>query len=344
MARTLNSSPNLVMARMVGGFKQSIRESLAEFSNTPLKLKSDIGEQLRAVLKDQPTREDFEKLLDAVKSIRPATLNVSNGADKLAVDGMYGEDVLDGLVNVTENVKKVPEAIQASTSQLMKSLANIKLEIPAVQKVSGGVDITNKPEVLVPQLREVVGQLANIKSELKSLVPKDLVFPKSFKIDNVGDLQNLVNVSSKENADRIAEMVDKISQALTKLPKVEFPDAISVNNFPPQKYPQPVTHMSINSLNGFIKTTAVTVGTGLTKLPDYGELSSRRSLQIYNNSSTVTVFIGGSDVTATNGLPVPTTSYSPVIDAGPKTILYGVTSSSTANVRVIEVSDEASGR
>ena len=64
---------------------------------------------------------------------------------------------------------------------------------------------------------------------------------------------------------------------------------------------------------------------------------------VYNNSSTVTIFIGGSDVTATNGLPVPPKSYSPPIDAGVKMILYAVTSSSTANVRVLEISNDRIG-
>lgn len=341
---TRTTSQTMVLSRMFADLSRSFKASLDELSGTPLNLHTDIGDQLKEVFKGMPTQRDSEKILDAIKSIRPAMLNVNNRSDKLEVDGMYGEEVIDGLVNITENVKKVPQAIDSSTSQLMKALANIKLEIPDIQEITGKVEITNKPEVSIPQLTQVVAHLASIKGEIQAIKIPDIKIPNSFKIDNIGDIKEFVAEANKELLNKVAEAVDKVSQAVSSLPRVEFPDSISIDNFPPQKIPQPVTHMSINSLNGYVKTTAVTVSTTLGTLPSYGVLSGRRSLQIYNNSSDTTIYIGGSDVTATNGLPVPPLSYSPALDAGIKLIIYGVTSSGSANARVVEISDEESGR
>ena len=124
-------------------------------------------------------------------------------------------------------------------------------------------------------------------------------------------------------------------------PEVSIPSSVSVNNFPPQKYPMPVSNFNINPLRGFAKSRNITVTTSLTPLPDE-VLAYRRGIIVFNNDSTNTLFIGGSDVTTTNGLPVPPKTYSPPMDAGPKLIVYGIASTSI-NVRVLEVSNENIG-
>ncbi len=123
---------------------------------------------------------------------------------------------------------------------------------------------------------------------------------------------------------------------------MDFPTRVSIDNFPPQKIPQPVTNISINALAGTAKSRNITVGTSATPLPDE-VLASRRSLVIYNNSSQ-TLYVGGSDVTTTNGMPVPASSYSPAFDAGEKMVVYGIVASTTANVRTLEISDIRTGR
>jgi predicted Zn-dependent protease with MMP-like domain len=143
----------------------------------------------------------------------------------------------------------------------------------------------------------------------------------------------------------IIRALDAVNKKLDELPKsfpeIQIPKSVSVDNFPPQKYPMPVTNINLNPLRGYAKSRAVTVTTTPTPLPDE-VLAYRRGLVVYNNSSS-TMYVGGSDVSATNGMPVPASSYSPAFDAGPKMIIYGVVASDTANVRVLELSNENIG-
>lgn len=144
--------------------------------------------------------------------------------------------------------------------------------------------------------------------------------------------------------DRTDEIVKAIKGLQLEAPKVELPSVIQaeVTNFPPSKTPTPVTNFNINPLRGVVLTTTVSVGTSATALPET-PLENRRSFMVFNNDASKTVYIGGSEVTAANGLPVLAQNYSPTIDAGEKMIVYGVASSGTAEVRVIEVSNNAIG-
>ena len=216
-----------------------------------------------------------------------------------------------------------------SDDKLSLALSGIKTELAqAVKAVS--VDLS-------PLLNEIRSLSASLKAK-QGFNDQGIIMTLN-RIEKVLDKKE--SVKTTDNSDKIIKAIKGLK---VELPELEFPTTVSVDNFPPTKTPMPVTHISINALNGFIHTTAQTVSSTLATLPAYGVLDNRRTLQVYNNSSTVTVFIGGSDVTATNGLPVPPKSYSPAIDASPQTVLYGLTSSSTANVRVLEISDEESGR
>ncbi len=212
------------------------------------------------------------------------------------------------------------------------------------------------PEQLTAAIREMKDELTNTLRETRTNIEpiskafdslsQVLLTKKDFSDKNIVDA--LANLGKKlktpsKAKDRTDELIKAISDIKVTAPEMEFPDSIAISNFPPTKTPQPVTNININPLRGFIHTDAVSVSSSLTKIPDYGELINRRSVQFYNNSSTVTVFIGGSTVTSSNGTPVPPLSYSPVIDASDKMLLYGVTSSSTANIRVMEISNDAIG-
>ncbi len=88
--------------------------------------------------------------------------------------------------------------------------------------------------------------------------------------------------------------------------------------------------------HGTVKTTNVVVsGTGVTLLPPNPQ-EDRRDFIIYNGS-TATIYVGGSNVTAANGLPVASgTSFS--VPAG-RANIYAVTAAGTAPaVRVMEIS------
>lgn len=85
-----------------------------------------------------------------------------------------------------------------------------------------------------------------------------------------------------------------------------------------------------------VKSRAVTVATTATQLDSTTDgYRSSPSLALYN-SSAVTVYIGGSDVTTANGLPIPASSWSPGFGLGEGEGIYGVVAADTAAVRVIE--------
>lgn len=85
-----------------------------------------------------------------------------------------------------------------------------------------------------------------------------------------------------------------------------------------------------------IKSSTITVTTSATALPTTA-LKGRESISIRNkDSATTTIFIGGSDVTAANGYPLDSTTPAISIDINDSVVIYGITSSGTADARIIE--------
>lgn len=218
------------------------------------------------------------------------------------------------------------------TNELLSVLSKKSIEFPKVQKIEGNTTVTALPKI--EELVKTVQTLSEIRDVLKQGEKRE---QKEIKIKDKGDLTLKIYERLINKLDEVKESIQNIT-----IPAVEFPDTINVGNFPPQKYPLPVTHISLNALAGEVRSRSVTVGTSLTPLP--GEvLDNRRSIIVYNNS-TVTVEVGGSTFTFGEGLPIPVGSYSPPIDAGEKMIVYGRVASGTADVRVLEVSDIMIGR
>lgn len=87
-------------------------------------------------------------------------------------------------------------------------------------------------------------------------------------------------------------------------------------------------------LHGKAVTTLVTVSGGPTLLPSV-PLRGRKDFLVYNDDID-TVFIGGADVTAANGIPVPTGG-SFGFQAG-RVEIYALVSGTNQDVRVLEVS------
>jgi hypothetical protein len=84
-----------------------------------------------------------------------------------------------------------------------------------------------------------------------------------------------------------------------------------------------------------LRSMAVTVGTGATPLPD-DPLPYRRALVVHNNSAS-TVFIGGSSVTVSDGLPLAAgEKISFDIQNNPNVVVYAVAGSSV-DVRIMEL-------
>lgn len=211
-------------------------------------------------------------------------------------------------------------------------------ELPKIQEVKGGVKITNPSQLksdYKKELDSIVRGLEDVRQAIGSIkVPKqsEIKIPSMPKQFSISEGKQLLK-SLEELSSRIEDLPGKI-----KIPKSDFPSSISVDNFPPQHIPTPVTHMSINGLRGFVRARSVTVSTTATPLPGQVQ-SNRRSLLVYNNSA-VTVEIGGSTMSFGEGLPIAAGTFSPVIDAGDNMIMYGVVSTGTANVRTLELSDE----
>ena len=235
------------------------------------------------------------------------------------------------LAQISNRIDKLNGVIR----ELPKISIKGALNFPRIQQVSGNVKVINQREFPLQRLLTAFQDLETSVRSIRLEVPpqKEIRIPEFPTTINIGE--------SKAILKALKEVSDKLDELPKSFPEVDIPSTVTVSNFPPQKYPMPVSNININPLRGFIKSRNITVTTTLTPLPDE-ILAYRRGIIIFNNDSTVTLFIGGSDVTTTNGLPVPPKSYSPPIDAGPKLVVYGIAASSI-NVRVAEVSNENIG-
>lgn len=91
----------------------------------------------------------------------------------------------------------------------------------------------------------------------------------------------------------------------------------------------------------------VSVGTTATRLDTTSDSTNDAAVSsgggnygqsiILYNAGAATVYIGGSDVTTANGLPIAATSYGPAFDLNAKDGLWGRVASGTCDVRVLEI-------
>ncbi|MBU2052601.1 hypothetical protein KKH13_05330 [Patescibacteria group bacterium] len=272
---------------------------------------------------------DKNKLIQARKQIDNYLLKVDK-EDKSRyqkLSGQYGD-----LEKKFENVLGMIKDNQTS-GQLLGSFNELRKDMISAVASSK------------PDMSGVIGSIGRLENSLKSLVatqkPPEVDLSKPLL-----RLEKAIKASKPDSGgwEKMDELLEAIKNIKIETPVVEMPAEMPVRviGMPPQKIPQPVTNININPLRGSVLTTAVTVADTATALPSSNQ-ENRRSIMIFNNDSSATIFIGGSDVTAANGLPVLAQQYSPVIDAGVKMTVYGITSSGTANVRVIETSNEAIG-
>lgn len=81
--------------------------------------------------------------------------------------------------------------------------------------------------------------------------------------------------------------------------------------------------------------TVTTSATPLDTVDDTADGLRGQDFIMYNNSA-VTVYLGGSDVTTANGLPIAAGSWSPGYTLSMADTRYGIVASGTADVRVDE--------
>lgn len=223
----------------------------------------------------------------------------------------------------------------------MGIVANKDVVIPTMPKsmaIDGEVGIDSLPAQLYSKLSDVENAIKKTTEVIRSQkieipVQKDITFPKSIDVGNLKTLEK-----------SIADLKTSIDKMPDMMPKVEFPTEIKTHvvSEPPRLTPQPVTNININPLSGTTKTTSVSVSTNPVALPGTASLK-RRSIILFNNHATETLYIGPSSVTTSNGLPILAQSYSPAIDAGSNMIIYGVSASATIDVRVFEANNESFG-
>lgn len=242
------------------------------------------------------------------------------------------------------------ERINSNLLVLIQSVRGIRIQFPSIYQVFGKVDIgkiDQLPSVNIlnfPNLSadfKVIARAiedAQIKT-LRAIEATKTQIPEGFKIENKIKIENWEDL-----LDGIEELKKGFNLLINKEKRggEGMPMEVSISNFPPQMVPTPVTRIDINPLRGELTSSLVSVGTTPTPLPGTA-LARRRSLIIFNNDSSKTVYIGGANVSASGtntGLPVLSQTYCPAIDAGPQMILYGVVATGSANVVTLEASND----
>jgi len=224
---------------------------------------------------------------------------------------------------------------------LYNTVKAIKVDLPKVYPVKGSVDIDSLPPVSIDNLTELGSYFAGLEKRIGDLA-QAISMAKASKIE-IPKMEfpkmDMPKLDTKPLLDALHELKEEIGSVSGK--EVRFPKRIEVSNFPVQMTPQPVTNISINPLRGIVKSTPISVTTSATALPS-SAVENRRSVLIYNNGAE-NLYLGGSDVTVANGLPVAAASYSPIIDAGIRMTVYGIVNSGPIDVRVMEISNDATG-
>lgn len=240
---------------------------------------------------------------------------------------------------LVSTVEKIGQLLSLLYTQIKKPIA-----LPKILNVTGKVEVTKQPPVRVTNMDDLGKYFQSLEQKLtvwaqaaSTAKPPEINFPKldfpkndpidmSGVIDAVQSLEKALQGREKSSDTAILRRMADTLAEYTSRPTLTTP---------------PVTNVTLNALNGAVKTTDNTVGTTVVTLPNYGQLFGRRAVQIYNNSAN-TIYIGGSDVTVSNGIPIPASAYSQAIDAGYDMVLYGIAASNGNDIRVLEVSKDKS--
>lgn len=237
-------------------------------------------------------------------------------------------------------VSKIGSALSLIYTQMKKPIA-----IPKLLNIQGKVEVSKQPPVKVSNIDDLGKYFQSLEQKLtvwaqaaSTAQPPRIDFPKfDFPKNDPVDMGGVISaISSLEKA---LQGREKSSDTSILRHMSESLDAFVSR---PVLTPQPVTNVTINALNGIVKTTDNTVGKTVVSLPNYGQLEARRSLRIYNNSAN-TIYWGGSDVTTGNGIPIASGGDSGAIMAGYNLKVYAIASTTGNDIRVVEISKDISG-
>lgn len=307
---------------------------------------NDVNERLSSgtLVLSEKVLEGFKKSQESLEQLQKLHLEAEKKQSELTTEqGQQIKDLLSVMEEKLTEINKVrdqisaikiPEAVDIKTIPAVEVKNFPKPDaFPKSMEVYGNVGVTEMPPVMVSNLKDLEKTLSDLqKTTLQVIQSQKVDFPKGMEISNE------VKIDAWND---LLLRIDETNKGLNLLLNQEKTGAskVEVMNFPIPKIPTPVTNISINPLQGFVHTTQNSVGTSVTALPNYGQLFNRRSLQIYNNTAT-TIYIGGSDVTTSNGIPVPANSYSSIIDAGYRMIVYAIAASPVSDIRCLEVSHD----
>lgn len=257
---------------------------------------------------------------------------------------------IQGRVTV-DRIENLPSLNINNFSELNKSFQELGKVLINIQKVKPVVtqelQLKQLPSLSINNLSDLKEYFSTVELSINKLQSETVRAIESSKVKMPSKMTLSEPLEIKEWSDLI-EGIEELKKGFNLLinkeaATVSFPTTsipVEVQNW---KVAQPVTHISLNSLNGAILSTQTSILTTPTPLPG-SNLANRRSLIVYNNSSQ-TIYIGGSNVTVANGLPIPRNTYSPPMDAGKNITVYGIAGTlGGADCRVLEISDEDSGR
>lgn len=271
------------------------------------------------------------------------------------------EDIKTDLQEIKQSIQEIkipelPEIMNVQSQELLQAVKDIKIpEFPKIEFPKIDIpqplpfptmmdigSIESLPPVVISNLKELSTLISNLQiTTLQAMQSLKMKFPTSFKISD--------EVKVSEFGD-LLEGIEEIKKGFNLLLKATqesrgtssgAPMKVEIIKDLPRPMATPVTNISLNSLKGVPLSSQINVLTVPTLLPG-NNLANRRTLIIYNNSNN-TVYTGGAGVTIASGFPIPASTYSPPIDAGQYMNFYGIASQSS-EVRVLEVSDIATGR
>lgn len=230
----------------------------------------------------------------------------------------------DQVLAIRERADAVLRKYEEDETNDYKKLAlgytNLKSDVNRIIGMLGSDRESSKTMAALAELKKELGEAIKATTPDMSGVSKAIasleVAVKSQKQDNSDVIKAIKSLKLDVPAtkDRSDDIIKAIKAIKVEPSEVTLPDVLPVHIMGTevvQKTPQPVTNININPLRGYIHTTAATVTGTVTPLPTYGVLDNRRAIIIFNNDENNTVYVGGSDVTATTGLPILAQSFSP---------------------------------
>ncbi len=234
--------------------------------------------------------------------------------------------LIDGIKSLEEKINKIELKPQINVPEVKLPKINVpeakvKVSVPKIEAPK--VDVKVDTSDLKKEIQGIKKAISEIKFEYTE---KEIDLTSI--VEGLKSLEKKILVLKPEPEDN-SSLIEAINAVEERIANLRFP------------VPTPVTQFDMNPLRGVPRSTGVTVGDSATKLPSEN-LANRRSIIIYNADTENTLYIGGSNVSTTNGFPISPESYSPPIDAGSSMTLYGI-ATTNINVRVLEVSNDNIG-